>query len=135
MFMQVFNSINARKLQKDEYNVFSGILGNWLYLLIQSVIVIGQIILVTFGGRAVRTHALSVQQHCYCLLISSLTLVWGFLVKLLPIDVSEKVEEDDDRRKTPDTYKKTIGLGYMSRGRMNMSSGVRSLRSNSRANK
>ena len=135
VFMQVFNSINARKLQKDEYNVFSGILGNWLYLLIQSVIVIGQIILVTFGGRAVRTHALSVQQHCYCLLISSLTLVWGFLVKLLPIDVSEKVEEDDDRRKTPDTYKKTIGLGYMSRGRMNMSSGVRSLRSNSRANK
>ena len=121
VFMQVFNSINARKLQK--------------YLLIQSVIVIGQIILVTFGGRAVRTHALSVQQHCYCLLISSLTLVWGFLVKLLPIDVSEKVEEDDDRRKTPDTYKKTIGLGYMSRGRMNMSSGVRSLRSNSRANK
>ena len=135
VFMQVFNSINARKLQKDEYNVFSGILGNWLYLLIQSVIVIGQIILVTFGGRAVRTHALSVQQHCYCLLISSLTIVWGFLVKLLPIDVSEKVEEDDDRRKTPDTYKKTIGLGYMSRGRMNMSSGVRSLRSNSRANK
>jgi magnesium-transporting ATPase (P-type) len=135
VFMQVFNSINARKLQKDEYNVFSGILGNWLYLLIQSVIVIGQIILVTFGGRAVRTHALSVQQHCYCLLISSLTVVWGFLVKLLPIDVSEKVEEDDDRRKTPDTYKKTIGLGYMSRGRMNMSSGVRSLRSNSRANK
>ena len=135
VFMQVFNSINARKLQKDEYNVFSGILGNWMYLLIQSVIVIGQIILVTFGGRAVRTHALSVQQHCYCLLISSLTIVWGFLVKLLPIDVSEKVEEDDDRRKTPDTYKKTIGLGYMSRGRMNMSSGVRSLRSNSRANK
>ena len=135
VFMQVFNSINARKLQKDEYNVFSGILGNWLYLLIQSVIVIGQIILVTFGGRAVRTHALSVQQHFYCILISSLTIVWGFLVKLLPIDVSEKVEEDDDRRKTPDTYKKTIGLGYMSRGRMNMSSGVRSLRSNSRANK
>lgn len=76
--------------KKDEYNVFSGILGNWLYLLIQSVIVIGQIILVTFGGRAVRTHALTVQQHCYCILISSLTIVWGFLVKLLPIDVSEK---------------------------------------------
>jgi magnesium-transporting ATPase (P-type) len=127
VYMQVFNSINARKLQKDEYNVFEGIFGNWLYLLIQGIIVLGQIILVTFGGRAVRTHPLSVAQHCQCLLISSLTLVWGFLAKLLPIDVSEKVEDEEDRRKVPDTFKKTVGLGYMSRGRMNMSSGVRSL--------
>ena len=133
VYMQVFNSINARKLQKDEYNVFTGILGNWLYLLIQTIILVGQIILVTFGGRAVRTHPLSIRQHCECLLISALTLVWGLFVKLLPIDVSEKVEQEDDRRKTPDTYQKTIGLGYMSRGRMNMSSGVRSLSSNSRA--
>ena len=132
VFMQVFNSINARKLQKDEYNVFAGILGNWLYLLIQTIIVVGQIILVTFGGRAVRTHALSVSQHCMCIGIAACTLVWGFFVKLLPIDVSEKVEEEEDKRKVPDTYKKTVGLGYMSRGRMNMSSGVRSLSSNSR---
>ena len=132
VFMQVFNSINARKLQKDEYNVFTGIFGNWLYLLIQTIIVVGQIILVTFGGRAVRTHALSVSQHCMCIGIAACTLVWGFFVKLLPIDVSEKVEEEEDKRKVPDTYKKTVGLGYMSRGRMNMSSGVRSLNSNSR---
>ena len=135
VFMQVFNSINARKLQKDEFNVFEGILGNWLYLLIQGIIVVGQIILVTFGGRAVRTHPLSLGQHCCCILISSMTLVCGFFAKLLPIDVSEKVEEEEDRRKTPDTYKKTIGLGYMSRGRMNMSSGMRSLSSNSRVKK
>ena len=132
VFMQVFNSINARKLQKDEYNVFAGIFGNWLYLLIQTIIVVGQIILVTFGGRAVRTHALSVSQHCMCIGIAACTLVWGFFVKLLPIDVSEKVEEEEDKRKVPDTFKKTVGLGYMSRGRMNMSSGVRSLISNSR---
>ena len=136
VYMQVFNSINARKLQKTEYNVFSGIMGNWLYLLIQTIILVGQVILVTFGGRAVRTHALSVTQHCHCLLIASMTLVWGFFVKLLPIHVSEKVEDDDDeKKKVPDTFKKTVGLGYMSRGRMQMSSGIRSLHSNSRAQK
>ena len=135
VYMQVFNSINARKLQKNEYNVFTGILGNWLYLLIQGIIIVGQIILVTFGGRAVRTHALSVTQHCHCLLIASMTLVWGLFVKLLPIDVSEKVDEDDEKKKVPDTFKKTVGLGYMSRGRMQMSSGIRSLHSNSRAQK
>ena len=130
VFMQVFNSINARKLQKDELNVFTGIMGNWLYILIQSIIIVGQMILVTFGGRAVRTHPLSIKQHVDCLLISALTLVWGFFVKLLPIDVSEEITEGEEQVKKPDTYKKTVGLGYMSRGQMKMSSGVRGLNSN-----
>ena len=134
VFMQVFNSINARKLQKDELNVFTGICGNWLYILIQSIIFGGQIILVTFGGRAVRTHALSLKQHIDCLLISSMTLVWGFFVKLLPIDVTEESTEGEEQVKKPDTYKKTVGLGYMSRGQMKMNSGVRGLNA-SRAKK
>ena len=132
VFMQVFNSINARKLQKDEFNVFTGICGNWLYILIQSIIIVGQMILVTFGGRAVRTHPLSIKQHCECLLISSMTLVWGFIVKLIPIDVTEEsTEGEEEQVKKPDTYKKTVGLGYMSRGQMKMSSGVRGLTSSS----
>ena len=134
VYMQVFNSINARKLQKDELNVFTGIMGNWLYILIQSIIFGGQIILVTFGGRVVRTHALSLKQHIDCLLISSMTLVWGFFVKLLPIDVTEESTEGEEQVKKPDTYKKTVGLGYMSRGQMKMNSGVRGLNA-SRAKK
>ena len=131
VFMQVFNSINARKLQKDEYNVFTGIMGNWLYILIQSIIIVGQVILVTFGGRAVRTHPLTIKQHCDCLGISALTLVWGLIVKLLPIDVTEPTTVGEEQVKTPDTYKKTVGLGYMSRGQMRMNSGVRGLNSSS----
>ena len=131
VFMQVFNSINARKLQKDELNVFTGIMGNWLYILIQTIIIVGQIILVTFGGRAVRTHALSIKQHTMCLLISAFTLVWGFIIKLLPIDVTEPSTVGEEHVKTPDTYKKTVGLGYMSRGQMKMNSGVRGLNSSS----
>ena len=134
VFMQVFNSINARKLQKDELNVFTGIMGNWLYILIQSIIIVGQMILVTFGGRAVRTHPLSIKQHSYCLGISSMTLVWGFIIKLLPIDVTEESTEGEEQVKKPDTYKKTVGLGYMSRGQMKMNSGIRGLNA-SRAKK
>ena len=131
VFMQVFNSINARKLQKDEYNVFTGILGNWLYILIQTIIIVGQVLLVSIGGRAVRTHPLTLKQHGYCLGISALTLVWGFFMKLLPIDVSEEVTEGEEQHvKKPDTYKKTVSLGYMSRGQMKMGSGVRGLNSN-----
>ena len=131
VYMQVFNSINARKLQKDEYNVFTGIFGNWLYLMIQTIIIIGQVILVTFGGRAVRTHALSFNQHCACLGIAAFTIVWGFFVKLLPIDVTEESTVGEEQLKTPDQYKKVTGLGYSSRGGMRMNSNLAGLNASS----
>ncbi len=106
VFLQVFNSINARKLNPKDINVFEGIYDNIYYILVQSFIVFGQIILVTFGGRAVRTQPLSLLQHTYCILIASLSLVVGFLVKLIPIDMNEKViktkeeiEEEMDEEK------------------------------------
>lgn len=123
VFMQVFNSINARKLQKTEFNVFDGIFNNSLYIIVQLVILFGQIIIVTIGGRAVRTHPLSIIQHLYCLLIASLTLVFGFLVKLLPLNLKEvKYAEEEDEESKP-SRKKVVGIGYSSRGGMKMKVG------------
>jgi hypothetical protein len=106
VFLQVFNSINARKLNPKELNVFEGIKDNIYYIVVQSFIVIGQIILVTFGGRAVRTQPLSIFQHICCMIIASLSLGVGYLVKLIPIDMSEKqvkskeeIEEDNDEER------------------------------------
>ena len=115
VFMQVCNSINARKLNKHEYNVFSGILGNWYYIFIQSFILFGQIVIVTFGGRAVRVQRLSLTQHLQCLAIASLSLIVGFFVKLLPIDTSEPVAYGEDQEK-PVEKKKSASFGYASRG-------------------
>jgi magnesium-transporting ATPase (P-type) len=90
VFMQVFNSLNSRKLKKSEKNIFANISNNPIYIIIQIVTVIGQITIVTIGGRAMRTHPLTLGQHLKCALISSGTLVIGFLAKFLPID-----DEDD----------------------------------------
>ena len=89
--MQVFNSINARKLNQKEINIFEGIKDNIYYILVQSFIVLGQIILVTFGGRAVRTQPLSIFQHFVCALIASLSLGVGYCVKMIPFDMTEKI--------------------------------------------
>ena len=118
VFMQIFNSINARKLNRTDYNVFKGILGNWYYIFIQSFIIVGQMIMVTFGGRAVRTHALSLMQHLQCLGIASLTLIIGFLIKFIPIDTTETVVELDKEGKSRSRSKS--GFGYSSRGGMKL---------------
>ena len=122
VFMQVFNSINARKLQKNQYNVLSGILGNWYYIFIQSFILVGQVIMVTFGGRAVRTQRLSVMQHLQCLGIASLTLVVGLFVKFIPIDTTEEEPEGDDKEKNKDKPK--TSFGYSSRGGMKLNANL-----------
>ena len=115
VFMQVCNSINSRKLKKEEKNVFSGIFGNNMYILIQSIIIIGQCLMVTFGGRAVRVQRLSVLQHLECLGVGALTLVIGFLVKFIPIDTTEEVAYGDDQEK-PKEKIVTKSFGYASRG-------------------
>ena len=120
VFMQVFNSINARKLQKNQYNVLSGILGNWYYIFIQSFILVGQVIMVTFGGRAVRTQRLSVMQHLECLGIASLTLIVGLLVKFIPIDTTEEEPEGDKEKKD----KPKTSFGYSSRGGMKLNANL-----------
>ena len=122
VFMQVFNSINARKLQKNQYNVLSGILGNWYYIFIQSFILVGQVIMVTFGGRAVRTQRLSVMQHLQCLGIASLTLIVGLFVKFIPIDTTEEEPEGDDKEKNKDKPK--TSFGYSSRGGMKLNANL-----------
>lgn len=82
VFLQVFNSVNARKLRKKEINIFKGILGNWYYLLVQMFIIVGQIIIVTFGGRAVRVKRLSIIQHMQCAALASLSILVGFVIKV-----------------------------------------------------
>lgn len=134
VFLQVFNLINSRKIQKNEFNILSGILRNRVYLLIQGIIIAGQVILITFGGKVVRTHPLSLRQHCLCLLISSTSLVWCFLVKLIPINSPKKIEEKKEEEekieeKIEEPVKKVLGLGHRERGKFKMSSGPGSLSS------
>ena len=81
VFLQVFNSINARKLRSDEVNVFKGIMNNAYYICVQLFIIVGQIAIVTFGGRAVRVKRLSIVQHCQCIIIASFSLVFGIIVR------------------------------------------------------
>ena len=94
VYMQVFNSLNAKNLKKSEKNVFEHIFNNPIYIVIQLITVLGQILIVTFGGRAMRTHALTIWQHLECGLISSLTLLVGYGVKFFPFASEEDIVED-----------------------------------------
>jgi len=119
VFLQVFNSINSRKLLKKERNIFIGITNNPLYLVIQGGICIGQIIMVQLGGRALRTQPLTLKQHLICMAIGSISLVLGFIVKCLPFEL----EEDGGKLKKSTTIK-SYGRGSTIHGPISMKSRV-----------
>jgi len=64
-------------------------------------------VLVEFGGTAVKTYPLHMKHNIFCLSIGSLELVWGLVLKFLPIGwfqcISLDVElpSDDDEGEKP----------------------------------
>merc|ERR1712070_488284 len=55
------------------------------FIIIFFMTIIIQCVLVEFGGTAVKTYALDLNQNLFCLAIGSLELVWGLILKFLPI--------------------------------------------------
>ena len=98
VFMQVFNEINARKLGDQEYNVFEGFFNNFLFLFVIIFTIIIQIVLVQYGGQAVRCAPLTWQYHLICIAIGSVSLINGVLIKLvLPASWFEFLDFKEDK--------------------------------------
>lgn len=59
VFCQIFNQINARKLEGDEFNVFEGILRNPLFIGVIIFTLVIQMVIVEIGGRITKTYPLT----------------------------------------------------------------------------
>lgn len=95
VFMQVFNQINARKLEADEMNVFAGLFANVPFLLVMVVTIGVQVLMIAFGGRMVKCWPLNFSQNLLCILIGAGELPWGLLVKFIPLGIVPKISLED----------------------------------------
>lgn len=59
-FFKVFNEINARKLKKDEVNVFKGFFKNSMFVFVIVTTIIVQLLIVEYGGKAAHCAPLTV---------------------------------------------------------------------------
>ncbi|OQR88492.1 P-type ATPase (P-ATPase) Superfamily [Thraustotheca clavata] len=82
VFLQLFNEINARRIH-DELNVFEGFFTNKLYIGIQVIQVVLQVLIVQLGGLVFKCTALSGEQWAYCLVIGAFSLPVGLLLRNL----------------------------------------------------
>lgn len=113
VFMQVFNQINARKLEPGEWNVFSDMGRNMPFLGIMVITIAIQLFMVEFGGRFVKCWPLNTTQNLFCIVIGAGELIWGVIVKLTPtsIYINLSLEDKDHVEGAPKKYLSTAMKG------------------------
>ncbi|KAG0228380.1 PMCA-type calcium-translocating P-type ATPase [Mortierella sp. GBAus27b] len=83
VFLQVFNELNCRRID-DSLNIFKNLHNNLIFILVQFIVIGGQYVIVQFGGKAFQTTPLNTNQWIITLLIGSLSLPVGVVLRLLP---------------------------------------------------
>lgn len=87
VFLTIFNMLSSRKIN-DEINIFDGITGNIMYIIIILIIAGGQIIIVLFGGTAFKVAtskpAVSGIQWGVAIAFGVGMVIWDTILKFIP---------------------------------------------------
>ncbi|KAI9800349.1 MAG: hypothetical protein M1825_004119 [Sarcosagium campestre] len=89
VWMQIFNELNNRRLD-NKFNIFEGISRNYFFIGINCVMVGGQIMIIFVGGAAFSVKPLTGAQWGYSILLGSLSLPMGVIIRLFPDAVAAK---------------------------------------------
>lgn len=102
VWMQIFNQYNNRRLD-NKMNIFEGVQRNYFFIGIQVIIVAGQVLIVSVGGRAFSTVRLSGKQWAYGLILGLISIPVAMLLRLIPDEFVGKIIPHGFRRKaTPE---------------------------------
>ncbi|ORY05891.1 calcium-translocating P-type ATPase [Basidiobolus meristosporus CBS 931.73] len=83
VFMQIFNEINCRRLD-NKLNIFYNIHKNNFFIVIFFLMVIGQVLIVNFGGAAFSTVRIGWLYWVISLVIGMLSIPIGAFIRLIP---------------------------------------------------
>jgi Ca2+ transporting ATPase len=85
VLFQIWNMLAARKIN-DEFNFLSGVFTNLMFITVWLIIVVGQILITQFGGKAMKVHirGLTMEQWIICIVVSAVGLIWNAILKAVP---------------------------------------------------
>lgn len=121
VFMQIFNQLNARILT-DSFNIFEGICRNWLFVFVTLLTFVVQMTMVLVGGGAFKTYPLGLQENGICLAIGAGELLWGAIVKFIPVKYFQCFNFEEEPMTEEEQEKSTLGKfkkGSQVRGKKN----------------
>lgn len=117
IFCQVFNEYTARNIF-DDWNVFKGLLSNYVFLAVSIVTVGCQIFLIELGGEFLKTSPLTLNQWLITIALGAIGLPVGILMRFIPVkedpnsffDNKRVVTSSDDGGAASSTLKQTLEI-------------------------
>ncbi|KAF2458938.1 hypothetical protein BDY21DRAFT_283004 [Lineolata rhizophorae] len=100
VWMQIFNQVNNRRLD-NHFNIFEGIQHNYFFIVINCIMVAGQIMIVFVGGAAFKVERLNGAQWGYSIVLGAISLPVGVIIRLIPDDLIRRCIPDFLRRRAP----------------------------------
>ena len=83
VWMQIFNEFNNRRLD-NKFNIFEGVHRNYFFIVINCIMVGGQVMIVFVGGTAFQIKRIDGTQWAICLLCALPCLLWAVLLRCIP---------------------------------------------------
>ncbi|KTW31877.1 calcium-translocating P-type ATPase, PMCA-type [Pneumocystis jirovecii RU7] len=90
VFMQIFNEFNCWRLN-SEASILEGIRSNPWYISINIIMVLGQVLIVSFGGNAFHVKPLNLKQWAISLSLGALSIPISKFINCIPDSFLEKI--------------------------------------------
>lgn len=102
VWMQIFNQLNCRRLD-NHFNIFEGVHRNYFFIIINAVMIGGQVMIVFVGGRAFSVVKLNAANWAYSVVLGALSIPVGVIIRLIPDEAIRRFIPDFlKRRSTPE---------------------------------
>ena len=83
VWMQIFNEFNNRRLD-NKLNIFEGVHRNAFFIIINIIMVAGQVMIIFVGGAAFQIKRIDGTQWAICILCALPCLLWAIVLRYIP---------------------------------------------------
>lgn len=83
VWMQIFNEFNNRRLD-NKFNIFEGVHRNYFFLVINAIMIGGQVMIIFVGGLAFQIKRIDGTQWAICIGCAVPCLLWAVLLRCIP---------------------------------------------------
>ncbi|CAI4216842.1 unnamed protein product [Parascedosporium putredinis] len=83
VWLQIFNELNNRRLD-NKLNIFEGITRNYFFVIMNCIMVGGQILIIFKGGQAFQIRPLNGKEWGLSIGLGAISLPWGVAIRLFP---------------------------------------------------
>lgn len=83
VWLQIFNEFNSRRLD-SRLNIFEGITRNWFFVLINIIMVGGQVLIIFVGGEAFKIVPLDGKEWGLSVGLGAISIPWGAVMRKFP---------------------------------------------------